>query len=219
MKPFARIATSITASFNALLDQIENHEAVVGQAMQEVATASAQATSRLNRVKQDGEKLERRLAELKDEEQQWTERAIRVGQEDEARGLECIRRLQRVRQDIAETETVLRKHREVRARLVEDIGTISGRLDELRRRKHELATRQYRAEALQALQATETGLMTELGDIFERWETKVAETEIFGACGQGLPDDFEQRFTGQEEQEALRQTLRELLERQAKDPS
>lgn len=217
MKPFKRIVVTVQSSFNSFIDRVENHEALSAQAMAEAKQAHAQASVKFRRLQEDGEKLLARQADLKKAHAQWAERAIQGSQENEARALECVRRMNRAKEDLAITEVQLKQHQELQGQLQEDIAQVEQKLETLRRKQHALATRQYRAEALQALQEEGTGVMEELDSIFERWETKVSETEIYGAGSPGLKDTFEQEFLSQEDEFSLRQSLQDLLTQHKKE--
>lgn len=211
MRIFNRINATIQSNFNAFLDQIENHEALVTEAMQEVRLVSAQATARLARLQQDEDKLATRLADLRKDATQWKDRALQAGTQDEARALECVRRMTRAKEEAASTETQLTKARELRARLVEDLRGIQSKLDDLQRKKHALATRQFRAEAMKAIQSDGTSALDEITGIFDRWETRVSEAEGYVAGPALLADDFERSYRQKEDHEALRAALHELL--------
>ena len=211
MRIFNRINATIQSNFNAFLDQIENHEALVTEAMQEVRAASTQATARLARLQQDEDKLAARLADLRKDAAQWKERARQAGTQDETRALECVRRMTRAKEETASTETQLTKARELRARLVDDLRGIQSKLDDLQRKKHALATRQLRAEAMKAIQSDGTSALDEITGIFDRWETRVSEAEGYVAGPVLLTDDFELSYRQKEDHEALRATLQELL--------
>ena len=211
MRIFNRINATIQSNFNAFLDQIENHEALVTEAMQEVRAASAQATARLARLQQDEDKLAARLANLRKDAAQWKERALQACTEDETRALECVRRMTRAKEEVTSTETQLMKARELRARLVDDLRGIQSKLDELQRKKHALATRQFRAEAMKAIQSDGTSALDEITSIFDRWETRVSEAEGYVAGPALLTDDFELSYRQKEDHEALRATLHDLL--------
>jgi phage shock protein A len=211
MRIFKRLNATIQSNFNAFLDQIENHEGLVTEAMHEVKAASAQANARLARLQQDEDKLAARLTELSNDITQWKERAVQAGTHDEARAIECVRRMARATTEKASTETQLAKARELRARLVDDLRGIQTKLDELQRKKHALATRQFRAEAMHAIQSDSTSALDEITGIFDRWETRVTEAEAYVAGPALLTDDFELGYRQQEDQNVLRRTLQALL--------
>jgi len=211
MRIFKRLNATIQSNFNAFLDQIENHEGLVTEAMHEVKAASAQANARLARLQQDEDKLATRLTELHNDITQWRERAVQAGSHDEARALECVRRMARATAEKASTETQLAKARELRARLVDDLRGIQTKLDELQRKKHALATRQFRAEAMHAIQSDGASALDEITGIFDRWETRVTEAEAYVAGPALFTDDFERGYRQQEDQDVLRRTLQALL--------
>ncbi len=109
------------------------------------------------------------------------------------------------------TESQLARARELRTRLVDDLRGIQSRLDDLQRKKHALATRQFRAEAMKAIQSDGASALDEITGIFERWETRVAEAEGYVAGPTLLNDDFELAYRRKEDHEALQATLRDLL--------
>ena len=211
MRIFNRLNATIQSNFNAFLDQIENHEGLVTEAMHEVKAASAQANARLARLQQDEDKLAARLTELHNDITQWKERAVQAATHDEERALECVRRMARATTEKASTETQLAKARELRARLVDDLRGIQTKLDELQRKKHALATRQFRAEAMHAIQSDGTSTLDEITGIFDRWETRVTEAEAYVAGPALLTDDFELGYRQQEDQDVLRRTLQAML--------
>lgn len=212
MRIFKRLNATIQSNFNAFLDQIENHEALITEAMHEVKTASAQASARLARLREDEDKLAARLTELNKDAAQWKERAVQAGAHDEPRALECVRRMVRATTEKASTETQLAKARELRVRLCDDLRGIQTKLDELQRKKHALATRQFRAEAMQAIQSDGTNALDEITGIFDRWETRVTEAEVYVAGPALLTDDFDLGYRQQEDQDALRKTLQTMIE-------
>lgn len=214
MRIFKRINATIQSNFNSFLDQIENHEALVTEAMHEVKAASAQATARLARLQQDEDKLAARLTELRKDAAQWKDRALQAGIHDEACALECVRRMTRAKEEAASTESQLAKARELRARLVDDLRGIQSKLDELQRKKHTLATRQFRAEAMKAIQSDGTSALDEITGIFDRWETRVSEAEGYVAGPALLTDDFELAYRQKEDHEELRATLLGLMTEQ-----
>jgi phage shock protein A len=211
MRIFKRLNATLQANFNAFLDQIENHEALVTEAMAEVKMAAAQASARLARLQQDEDKLATHLSDLAREITQWKERAVQAGTADEARALECVRRMARATSEEASTEAQLTKARELRAKLVEDLRGIQAKLDDLQRKKHALATRQFRAEAMKAIESDGTSALDEISGIFDRWETRVSEAEGFVSGPAILTDTFEAEYRKKEDDQVLRTTLQALL--------
>jgi phage shock protein A len=212
MKTLRRWTSAISSSFEWMVGQIENHEALVSSAIKEVQEAGARAQVQLKRMRNDGQQMRKRLEELRSQSVAWTERAKASATQDEKRALECLRRKKRGDEQLAELETQEREHTKLEKQLSQDLVSIDERLTRLRQQRNTMRTRQSRAEALQALQSDDGQAISEIDDIFDRWETKIAEYEAVGACRLERNDDLETQFTTEEEERELRSTLNALLE-------
>lgn len=216
MKTIRRWTAGIVSSFDWVISQVENHEALVTSAIQDVQEAGARAKVQLSRVRRDGESLRRRLTELRDGEDLWRQRAVKLAQTDEKRALECVKRAKRHAKEIAELETQEREHAKLEKQLAADLAAIDARLGELNRQKNLMRTRESRAHVLAAIQKNDSNVISEIEGIFERWENKVAEYEILSEAQSSGDDDLATELSAQEEQEELRVALTEMLEEQGK---
>lgn len=211
MNKVKRIAASISSSFDWLIGQVENHEALVDAAIADVNHSGAKAKAQLSRVVADGKSMRKRLVELKDAEEQWRERAKKAAAEDEAKALECVRRLKKVQNEAAQLEEQEREHAKMEKQLRVDLSGIEERLGQLKRQRNLMRTRQTRAEALKSLRSGDSELITEIDDIFERWESKVNEYESLACCNGESVDPLEEEFVHEEEAKDLRAALSDLL--------
>jgi len=214
MRTIKRWSASIAASVDSLVSQIENHDALIGSAIREMQEAGARARVQLGRVKRDGEKLRKRLAELNLADEQWKERAVKSAALDENRALECLRRQKRVQREIAELEELEREHARVERQLTEDMKTVEDKLARLTQQRNVMRTRQSRAEALRLVRDDDAALLSDIDDVFERWEDKVMQYEYEGGCA-GAGDDLENELESEEEEAELRARLQALLNNQA----
>ena len=212
MKRIKKLTTSILASFDWMVSQVENHEALVTAAIREACEATARAKVQLARVRQDGQNMRRRLVELQENERLWKERALKTAEADEKKALECIRRQKRVLREIGELETQERAHAGLEKQLSEDITKLDEKLSRLRQQRNLLRTRESRAEAVRVLQSEDSSLLTEIDDIFERWESKITQYEIEGESASGAGDSLESEFAETEQEDELRAELQRLRE-------
>lgn len=217
MKTIRRITTGLFANFDWAVTQIENHEALVNAAMREIQHAASKAKVQLARVKQDGERMRQRVKSLQDSEALWAERAVRCSALDQAKALECLRRRKKALAEIAELETQLKNHARLEEDLCKDLENIERRIEELRRKRNTLRTRESTAEALAAFQSQDAGLIAELDDVFDRWEIKVGSYETISSCSSGSERALEAEFAGAEEENALKAELDALVASQPSD--
>ena len=207
MNLIRRWTTSIASSFDYVMNQVENHDALVTAAIREMQTSGAKAKVQLERVKRDGERMRLRAQELIDMESAWAERAVRVHEEDKARALECVQRRNQTQRERQVLENQLKEHKRVEEQLIKDLKVIDERIGELKRKKNSYNARQYRAEALKAGQLSELGLIGEIDEIFDRWELKVTQYETSFTEADPLEADFKR----DEDAQLLALQLEELL--------
>ena len=214
MARFKRWTHGVVASIDSLIVQVENHEAQVTSTLRELEQGVARSKVQLMRVERDGVALEQALAEEQEAASRWRERATR--EEQEARALECLRRHKRAERRALELARNQAEHARVELQLKRDIQTLERRLFELRQQRNTMRTRQSRAEAFSVVQGSGDIENGEIGAIFERWETRVAETEVHSGCllaTLGM-DSFDEEFLDAEEVAALKLELADLRKQQ-----
>jgi len=211
MKTVRRWAASIVASFDSVISQVENHDALVQSAIREVQEAAARAKVQLGRVRHDGQLMRRRIIELREQEELWQSRAKESAEESKA--LECLKRRKRILTQMTALEEREREHATVERQLIADLGCVEERLRNLKEQRNLMRTRQSRAEALSAASGADSVALGEIDEIFERWETKVSEYEIRGSCDVRTSDALEEEFLTSEEESDLRAELASLRAR------
>jgi len=197
-------------SIDALIVQVENHEALAASALRELERGVVRSRLHLTRVKKDGKNLAQALADEREAVIRWRDRARR--EEDESRALECLRRYKRSEARVTELEDRLTEHVRVEQQLGRDVQALERRLTELREQRNTMQTRQARAEAFDVVQGLGDPEKGEIGHIFERWDTRVTETEIASGCMVAAVDDFDESFVDAEETASLKLELRALKE-------
>lgn len=210
MSFFRRLSASLTARIDQVVGQIENHDAIIEAAIGEARQATAKAKVRLARVRSDGERLETKIAELREAEIKWAERARRTAKENEHRALECLRRRRECQRQRAQLEKTRQNHQQLEARLVRDVRAAEERVADMSQKRHLMRTRQSAAEALNSITRVDPSMGGDVADAFERWEVRITEAEYEAGTAEAM-DSLEHRFIDAEDQDALRAELDELL--------
>lgn len=211
MGRWKRWTVGIFSHLDDAVSKIENHDGLVKVAIRDAQEARSRAKVQLQRVRGDGRRLEEQLVKLTRAEQQWRERATRVGAEDEARAIDCLARSRRAAEQRSEVEQQLREHKRVEDKLRSDAGKIEARVADLNRQRNLLRTRQSRVEALRAVEAGEAGGISDVDDILERWEVNVTTSEAIADVDCCDVDDLDADFTREEQKDDLRAELAALL--------
>ena len=210
MARIKRWTHGFVASIDSMIVQVENHEALATSALRDLEHGVARSKVQLMRVERDGRALKQALAEEREAATRWRDRARR--EEHEARALECLRRYKRSQARSDELLHAQAEHERVELQLKRDVQTLERKLLELRQQRNTMRTRQSRAEAFSVVQGQGDVERGEIGEIFERWETRVAETEVQSGCLVASVDSFDDEFLDAEEEASLKLELRELKE-------
>jgi phage shock protein A len=210
MARIKRWTHGFVASIDSMIVQVENHEALVTSALRELEHGVARSKVQLLRVERDGKAINQALEEEREAATRWRERAQR--EQDEARALECLRRHKRSQARVTELGSAQGEHQRVETQLKRDVQTLERRLVELRQQRNTMRTRQSRADAFSVVQGQGDVERGEIGEIFERWETRVAESEVASGCLVASVDSFDDEFLDAEEEAALKLELRALKE-------
>ncbi|BCD96792.1 PspA/IM30 family protein [Marinagarivorans cellulosilyticus] len=212
MSIFKRLQATLTGSLDQAISQIENQDAVVDAILKEARQALAKSKVRLARVEQDGRAMQQELAGIEAAIDSWTQRAQRIGQNDQAKALECLRQRKAA---LAQKTSLLERiaqHEGVSKRLAFDVKQAEVRVTDMLNKQHLMRTRESAADALRSMNAVEQNMADDLTTTFERWEVKVAQTEILSG-NEGYiqsPSTLEQEFVSEEEEHALRLELAAL---------
>jgi phage shock protein A len=193
-----------------MIVQVENHEALATSALKDLEQGVARSRVQLMRVERDGRSLRQALDEEREAAVRWRDRARR--EEHEARALECLRRHKRAESRVSELSHNQAEHERIEQALKRDVQTLERRLVELRQQRNTMRTRQSRAEAFSVAQGQGDVESGEIGQIFERWETRVAESEVASGCLVASIDSFDDEFLDAEEAASLKLELAALKE-------
>ncbi|MBN1671130.1 MAG: hypothetical protein JXR37_08870 [Kiritimatiellae bacterium] len=216
MRLFTRLKATVTTGFDSLISRVENHEALVAAAIGETKAAAGKVRVRLQRVRRDTETMRKRIAELEREEEAWRRRAVEAPQDQDERGLECVRRRRRARREREHLAREVDSHVALERQLTADLRKVDERIAQLQRRKNTLSAREYRTRAVRAGELDTRGIVDDIDEILDRWEAKLTEKEPGTCCDR---DAFEAEYVREEEDAELRRELDALRAQRAAPPA
>ena len=213
---FSRLADIVNSNINAILDRAEDPEKIIRLIIQEMEDTLVEVRSSAVRTIAEKKEIERRLAALEREQEEWQRRAelaITKGREDLAKGallaktrvIEALSTLQHQRQQI---EDALAKQNE-------DIAKLQAKLADAKTREKTIAARQKTAVNRIKLR---THLYDErITDAFARFEhVERALDEMEGkvdAFDLGRKKTLADELAGLEAESGVEEELRALKER------
>lgn len=209
MKILTRLSTSISAAVDRAVTGIENHDAVIEAAINDIRRNAGEARARLNRLRNETRRLDERRGNLRTQAAQWASRATQQAIEEDV-ALECVRRKRACERQAADLDTQIAEQEALQERVAANIEQIETQLTDLKRKRTLLRSREAVAETetrTSALAASEHGL--DIQDTLERWEAKIAGAEIEMSVMEA-PDALERRFEQDEQRMSLAAELAEL---------
>ena len=209
MSLFKRFSTTLYSRVEQLVNQIENHDAIIEAAIRDAKHSAAKARAQHKRVQQDGVRLQQKRDKLAVAIEQWQTRARRFA-DDETKALSCLQRKRLCQQQLSELEPMIKQHQQMDTRLQHDIKRAEEKITAISQQRHLMRTRQSAADALSQINQLDAAPDIDIDDTFERWETKINERE-FDIGLQIKTDDFEEAFIAEEEMEDLRHELHDLI--------
>jgi phage shock protein A len=142
MSIFSRLTDIINSNLNSLLARAEDPEKIIRLIIQEMEDTLVEVRSATVRTIAERKELERRVAALKREEEEWerkAELAVTKGRDDLARG--ALHAKARVSQTLREVEMQLSQLVEALARQNEDIGKLQAKLNDAKARQRAIVAR------------------------------------------------------------------------------
>ena len=213
---FSRLADIVNSNINAILDRAEDPEKIIRLIIQEMEDTLVEVRSSAVRTIAEKKEVERRLATLEREQEEWQRRAelaVTKGREDLAKG--ALLAKARVAEALVTLQHQRQQIEDALAQQNEDIGKLQAKLADAKLREKAIAARQKTAVNRIKLR---TRLYDErITDAFARFEhVERALDEMEGkveAFDLGRKKTLADELAGLEAENGVEEELRALKER------
>lgn len=230
MKLLSRLTTTLGATTERAVARFENHDAITAAAVGGAREAVAAARVRHVRLQREGERRGEQIAALQSEETAWRDRARACAESDEANAIACLERRRAVAARIDDARTALDEHQRLEAEMQARLIGLERRLEDITRRRDALRSRESMTRACDVLDNLQREDSGGLDDVFDRWETRIADSGAGGASSSGeigsfsTNDALARRYAAEEHEASLQAELASLagetpLPSPAKEPS
>jgi phage shock protein A len=213
---FSRLADIVNSNINAILDRAEDPEKIIRLIIQEMEDTLVEVRSSAVRTIAEKKEIERRVATLEREQEEWQRRAelaVTKAREDLAKG--ALLAKARVAEALAALQHQRQQIEDALAKQNEDIGKLQAKLADAKMREKSIAARQKTAVNRIKLR---TRLYDEhIDDAFARFEqVERALDEIEGkveAFDLGRKKTLADELAGLEAESGVEEELKALKER------
>ncbi len=209
MRIISRISTTLSAALDRAVGSIENHDAVLEAAFNELQRTAGGARARKKRIHTDGERMSEKIRTLEKDIELWAKRAVESA-ENEDLALECLQRRRDCQRQISQLVTSREQLKAVEQRLNKSIEQVDQRMRELHQQRNVMRSRQSAAEASVATKTiVRDSVVNDIDRTLERWDAQLLGIEASDDFDED-DDGFERHFIAEEDRAALRAEL-ELL--------
>ncbi len=207
MNLIKRLTTSVTATLENAVGELENHDAIVEANIKQTRQAVAKTQARLATLRQQRNAIETQLKTANEQVALWEKRAISIGDENEHQALQCLSRRNHSETEAHRLSSTLDQQDDLIGNVNSNLETLKSKLDEMSQRHNLMRSRQAVA-SVQSV-ASKVGQSEQINDTFERWEAAVLETELGASQGCSV-DPLEEQFRSQESDKKLHAQLADL---------
>lgn len=218
MSLFKRLSITLFSHLDGVVNEIENHDALIEAAIDEQAKKIAAAKYQLLQLTQKRDSATNKIAQLNDQQHQWQQRAITSATDDKEKALICLQRKRDIQQQI--DKTTLSEHEYVKAceLLERDLKVGRLELDEFKQKRYLLKAKQSSADVLQRVEKNSRINNSELEKSFARWEANICEKHSYLASlveNDDSMDQLEKDYLRNENRQSLQAELAELMKAQS----
>lgn len=188
MKLIKRLSTSLTATLDSAVGQLENHDAIVEASIKQTRQAVAKTKARISTLRQQHQAYLTQLKEAREQFDLWTERATNLAGTDQAKALQCVARRNQCEADIGRLSYSEKQQADLIRDVSSNLQTLQKKLDEMTQKHNSMRSRQTVADVNRVMSNVNSD--ENLNETFERWESVVLEHEfaVSDACSGDVLD-------------------------------
>jgi len=207
MNLIKRLTTTVSATLDNAVGQIENHDAIIEATIKQTRQSVAQTKARINTLRQQQNVYETQLADAHDQHSLWTQRATKLANNNQNKALECLSRRNQCQNEINRLTLLIEEQKTLINDVSQNLQKLQIKSDEMSQKHNLMRSRQAVSDVNRAVGKTE--INTSVNDSFERWESIIMEHEMAHSeiCSR---DPLEQEFVLQENEADLLKQLTEL---------
>ena len=209
MKTFKRLKTTLTASFENFVNEVENQEAIIDAAILEIKDVLAQTKIQIANAAREQDKIALSKKELQKNANLWRLRAKRSVEKDRDTAKSCINKALNLEADIRDLDHQAEDAINRQGKLQKEKAMIEIKLRDIQSKKAHMLGLQ-KSNSLNKFDSNFGNACVE--DVFKRWEEKLIRDEVSYSKFKDYEyeDQLEKHFIDEELEERLEQELDQL---------
>ena len=209
MNLIKRLTTTVSATLDSAVGQIENHDAIIEATIKQTRQSIAKTKARINTLRQQQQAYETQLKDARDQHASWTQRATQLANNDQDKALQCMSRRNQCQSEINRLTLLIEQQKSLINDVSLNLQKLQAQSDEMSQKHNLMRSRQAVADVNRAVGKAANNIS--VNDTFERWESIVMEHEmtVNDLCTR---DPLELELTQQEDDAELLRQLTDLTE-------
>jgi len=151
MKLIKRLSTSITATLDSAVGQLENHDAIVEATIKQTRQSVAKTKARINTLRQQLSTYETQLKEAREQYALWTDRAASLADSDQEKALQCVARRNQYEAEIGRLNYSAEQQKILIRDVSQNLQKLQSKLDEMTQKHNLMRSRQTVADVNRAV--------------------------------------------------------------------
>lgn len=209
MKTLKRLYTSLSASIEQHVSELENHEAIIRESLKQRREHINLAELRLQQVQEAQGKIAQAIAQQRLNIDDWNRRAQDSGHDNRPLALQCLHRREQCQLKINKLQQAEAQYSSTIEQSQQQLEEAQEQFNSLSRQHELMRLQQCSADSLNVINTPMTDLDS-LHQDFERWQIKLSRHSVKPNV-RNQNDNLEQQFIQNEKQEALEQELNRML--------
>lgn len=214
MSLLKRLSITLFSRLDGVVNDIENHDAIVEAAIEEQGKKIAGAKYQLLQLTRKRDTASSKIAQLIDQQQLWHQRALASAKSDEQKALTCLQRRREIQLRIDRTALSEQEYTKACELLERDIQNSSLELDDFNQKRDLLKAKQSSTDVLQSVDRKSCSNTKDLEKTFARWEANLCEKHSYLTSlvdSDGPIDQLENDYLMDENLQSLQAELAELV--------
>lgn len=209
MNAFKRLKTTLCASFDSLVDELENQEAVVDATIKEIKKALVAIKLQENSIQREISLKLKNKEVIEKKIKTWSQRAKSIYRTDPEKAKECARKVINAKNHLGQIENNLEDASKTLQVLDREKRSIQEKLREVESKKTQFKARQTRTKAQSCLSSNSLH-PSDIENVFNRWDDKILKQEITSEQNP-VTDELESFFEQKKFDNDVEHELNEIL--------
>lgn len=208
MNKLKKITTSLSASFESIVNEFENQEAIVKSVIAEIKNSRATLEVQKRKIENQNYRSNKRIEEIKKEIPLWIKRIKENNIKNPELAKDCSKRIIYLENEEKKLKLIISENNKLEALLEKEKIKIESRLIEVENKLQQLKLKEVKSNYINQ---AGTGTTENLDEVLDRWEEKISKAEYINQEIRSETDGLNEYFEIQEFEVQVENKLASIL--------